>query len=371
MNDRAKAWGSPDREYAYDPGSADSYELYLDPDFRPLPDVEHQSSIWSEAVRRSLGDEPQTVVERTVKQWNGVVREYLRKQTGLRLSKDLESKRTGERNRKVRAVPVRVDSGLPIRFATAVRSITSRDVMLLLNRSKFESVVSGTSFMEEHYQELSKIQIDSSCIAKLDEIKSACGFAQGILEYIKGLEHIENNGQAGKILDIDEDILGAYFFNLPEIRLYWIVIGVCSQILNLPIEALTVVVLVHELAHAYTHLGYDIDNRDWKTKDFAAADVPLVEGLAQFYTEVICEQIESRFPAAKIAFRKLLKNQSEVYKEHRNWSTSRDSEHVGETVRISMLECRSKGILDIGQFREIVARSQETFREQLGRLSDF
>ena len=363
MNDSAKAWGSPDREYAQDPDSADSYELYLDHDFRALPDVEQQSSIWSEAVRRSLGDELQTVVERTVKQWNGVVREYLRKQTGLRLSKDLESKQTGERNRKVRSVPVRVVGGLPIRFATAVRNITARDVMLLLNRSKLEHVVSGASFMEEYYQELSKTQVKSSCIAKLDVIKSARGFAQCLLEYIKKLGYIEYNDQSGKILDVDEDILGAYFFKFPEIRLYWIVLGVCSQILDLPIEALTVVVLVHELAHAYTHLGFDIDNRDWKTKDFAGADVSLVEGLAQFYTEVICEQIESRLPTAKIAFQNLLKNQSEVYKEHKNWSTNRDSEHVGETVRISMLECRSKGIRNIGQFREIVERSQENLRQ--------
>ena len=368
MTDRTKAWGSPDREYAQDP---DSYERYSDRDLGPLPDIEHQSSIWSEAVRRALGDEPQTIVQRTVKQWNGVVREYLRKQTGLRLSKDLESKRTGERNRKVRSVPVRVVGGLPIRFATAVSNITDRDVMLLLNRSKLEYVVSGTSFLEEHYQELSKNRVNSSCIAKLDEIKSARRFAQGLLEYIKNLGSIKYNDQSGKILDIDEDILGAYFFKLPEIRLYWIVIGACSQILDLPIEALTFVVLVHELAHAYTHLGYDIDNRDWNTVDFERSDVSLVEGLAQFYTEAICEQIEPRLPTAKNAFQKLLKNQSEVYKEHRNWSTSTDSEHVGETVRISMLECRSKGILDIGQFREIVARSQETFREHLGRLSDF
>lgn len=209
--------------------------------------------------------------------------------------------------------------------------------------------------MMDEYNELSKIE--GSCVAELDEIENVKKFAESLSQRFKK----ENKSQ--QILEINEDVLGAYFFRIPEIRLYWIVIGVYSQILDLPIEALTVVVLAHELAHAYTHLGYDIDNRDWNTEEFARSDLHLVEGLAQFYTRVICEQISQRFPAALDAFEELLKHQSDVYSEHKKWSTKGSLEHEGETIRISMLECRSKGILSRKKFQDIVKRSRENFRK--------
>lgn len=350
MYDHGDAWGSPNREYAYDP---DSNEPYLEREFRPAPDVECQSSLWSRAVGDTLGDDLRTVVERTVKQWNSVVRECLRKQTGLRLSPDVESNRIAGRNRKVRSVPVRVVNGLPVRFAAGVQDVTGREITLLLNKSKLDDVESGTAFMVEQYQKLPKNE--GSCATR-EEIKKVQEFATYLLKCI------ENHDKSKWILEIDEDVLGAYFFRVPEIRLYWIVIGVYSQILQIPIESLTVVVLIHELAHAYTHLGYDIDNRDWSTEGFAQSDVYLVEGLAQFYTKVVCEQIKQRLPTALNAFEKLLEGQSDVYKEHKNWLAEKDSKHVGETIRISMLDCRSKGICDRSRFQKVLNDYRDKFR---------
>jgi len=89
-----------------------------------------------------------------------------------------------------------------------------------------------------------------------------------------------------RIFDIREDVLGAYYFRIPEIRLYWVVIGIVARAIGVSVEALTVVVLAHELAHAYTHLGHDIDNERWETERFARTELDIVEGLAQFYTQV-------------------------------------------------------------------------------------
>lgn len=350
MCDHAEAWGSPDREYAHDP---DSSELYLEREFRSGPDVEYQSSLWSRAVGDTLGDDLRTIVERTVKQWNGAVRECLRKQTGLRLSTEVESNQIAGRNRKVRSVPVRVVNGLPVRFAAGVQGVTGQEITLLLNKSKLDDVESGTAFMVDQYQSLPKVKGPR---ATEQEIKKVQEFATALLECIK------NHDKSKWILKVDEDVLGAYFFRIPEIRLYWIVIGVYSQILHIPVESLTVVVLIHELAHAYTHLGYDIDNRDWGTEEFARSDVYLVEGLAQFYTEVICEQIKQRLPTAVNAFEKLLEGQSDVYREHKNWLTEEHSEHVGETIRISMLECRSRGICSKGRFQQVLNDYRDKFR---------
>ena len=354
MNGYTREWGDSGREYAHDPTSN---EPYSDRDSHPIPDVEGQSSVWSGAVRQSIGEELRTVVGRTVKQWNGAVRECLRKQTGLRLSADVESNRIAGRNRKVRSVPVRVVSELPIRFAAESQGLTDQDIVLLLNKSKLEGVKSGTVFMVEQYRKL--LKIEGSCATE-HEIRKVQEFATNLLQNIK--KHERPKG----ILKIDEDILGAYFFRIPEIRLYWIVIGVYSQILDVPIEALTVVTLIHELAHAYTHLGYDIDDHDWNTEKFAQSDGYLVEGLAQFYTEVICGQIEQRFPAAKNTFQKLLDGQHDVYREHRKWSMGEDLERMGETVRISMLECRSKGIRRVDDFKRVLEINRDKFRPSYG-----
>jgi len=56
--------------------------------------------------------------------------------------------------------------------------------------------------------------------------------------------------------------------------------------LDVSVDGLTIVVLTHELVHAYTQLENDIDNEQWETGAFAAADLKVVEGLAQFIREL-------------------------------------------------------------------------------------
>src|SRR5262249_55475809 len=87
------------------------------------------------------------------------------------------------------------------------------------------------------------------------------------------------------MLEVDEDVLGVYEsgcidgFLESSIDLYWTVIGVCADWLGAPVEDLTVVVLTHELAHAYTHLGRDIDGQRWAVDSFRESGRALKEGL--------------------------------------------------------------------------------------------
>jgi len=62
------------------------------------------------------------------------------------------------------------------------------------------------------------------------------------------------------------------------------VIGVCAGWLGVPVEELAAVVLAHELAHAYTHLGRDVDGRRWEAQAFRDGEHAPKEGLAQYYT---------------------------------------------------------------------------------------
>jgi hypothetical protein len=119
-------------------------------------------------------------------------------------------------------------------------------------------------------------------------------------------------------------------------------------------DALTIVVLAHELAHAYTHLGRAIDNERWETEQFARSALDIVEGLAQFYTQVVCMRLEARMPAALKAYQTLVAKQSGPYRAHQKWVGN--DERGGEIVRVSMIECRSRGITAASEFSEAVKR---------------
>jgi hypothetical protein len=152
--------------------------------------------------------------------------------------------------------------------------------------------------------------LSPTAIATEDDVQRVHRMAQALVSKLDEMDMLK------KILGIQEDILGAYFFGIREVRIYWMAIGIVASALGLSPSSLTTVVLSHELAHAYTHLGRDIDKERWDTTSFSGADIRIVEGLAQFYTGVLCKKLEQRVPGALHAYNELLKHQSGVYKCH-------------------------------------------------------
>lgn len=123
-------------------------------------------------------------------------------------------------------------------------------------------------------------------------------------------------------------------------------IGIIAGILDVSIEDLSFVVLAHEMAHAYTHVGLDIDGVQWNTEAFAESSKEIVEGLAQFYTESICKKYTNRQPGILEAFEKMIEKQSAPYTHFRKWT----KEHAAEVVRFSMISTRSNNIREYRHF---------------------
>ncbi len=171
------------------------------------------------------------------------------------------------------------------------------------------------------------------------------------------LDLLDQHDPAKLILNVNEDVLGAYFYepsetdplasNWARIELYWGVIGLISNCIDCSVEDLTIVVMTHELAHAYTQLGADIAGHRWPSFEFRQAEVGLKEGLAQYFTARVLDKLSQRFPGAKDAYQTLLDKQPEIYRHHLPWIEANLSP---EAIRRAMLVVRQTGEKTLAEF---------------------
>lgn len=295
-------------------------------------------------------------VELCCKQWNQTIRSHIKSEMALDIT-------VGDGKQRA---PVRVVDGLPGPFAQIVIEFPDIEIWeLILNRPLLLQTEKGLELVGRKFGSimrwkpiLSQLRLSESELEKTRKFMNSLSQELEKLEILKGISEIR------------QDILGAYFFHIPEIQIYWMVIGIISGLIGVSADALTVVVLTHELAHAYSHLGNDTDGEQWKTDSFGKTDLEIVEGLAQFYTSVVCEKISDRNPSVKGAFEKLLAIQQGPYKVHTGWTE--DEERAGEIVRSGLIECRSKGITQYKEFENIlketrsrIGRRRKTFQPKL------
>ena len=332
-----KAFGHPGRYYSLD------QPTFIREDQQRRSSLEQK---FAEMLGLQDKDLPQRV-ERVFKQWNGILRDYLRSETGLRLT-------VGE---ETQAVPVRVKDGLPKPLAEILGRFDEKIWGLLLNRAALERAEPGLRFVQDEFEWISTLeQISQRSSASREEVQNTAILVKSLLEEIEKQEVLK------QIKGIHQDVLGAYFFWVPEVHLYWMVIAFMAGVIGVTVEALTVVVTIHELAHAYTHLGRDIDGKRWGTQDFAKADSGIVEGLAQFYTASICRKLQQRFPSAWEAYESLLKHQSGPYCVHEPWIKDTAA---GEVLRITMIACRSNGITKLVEFESAREQHRKELRKKL------
>src|SRR5215813_14517879 len=309
-------------------------------------------------VRRALERRYQSFhqsIQRTVKSWNQQVRDSIRQETGLRLS--------GGTDRQ--GVAIHVVDGLPRPLAAIFGEVSDPLIWeLILNNSALKTTVTGLEVLIQNYEALA----DEDLITLREytgertteeEITGVKGVVERVVEWV------DSQTVSERLKQIDEDILGAYFFRERTIRIYWMAIGLISRMLNVSLEGLTIAVLAHELVHAYSHLGSDIDGENWDTEAFARADLRIVEGLAQFYAAIICRRLDGRAPGLWNAFERLLTVQSPTYNEFKKWSEP--GERAGEILRFSMIGGRKKKLVtyeaflsEMAKVRERVGRQQRT-----------
>jgi hypothetical protein len=288
-------------------------------------------------------------VERAKTRFNQSIRQALRRETGVGLAYKIDDDKRDSINIPVKVVPGypealrRVDIAPDARLAAIIskwrRDIeVMRDVLRVANYQLIPAI-NNSEFTEAVTEDERKSIIDAEKLAERLLSKA------GQFDIVKW------------ILEIDEDVLGAYFYNGHPvyIELYWAVIGFVAQSLGVAVEDLTVVVLAHELAHAYTHLGADIDGHRWNTLSFKKSELALKEGLAQYYTSRVCNRLEYQVPKSLEAYEELLKHQPDDYKSHITWL----SRHSPEEVRFALLLMRRAGDGKLTTFNDSLLKVQK------------
>jgi len=292
------------------------------------------------ALLAKVPKENEKKVKRTLEYTRAAIQESLRAESRL----VLRTKDEAQKNKRGAQVPVEVSPGYPAIF-DEISFPDDLNMIILLGRyrSILEHARTGVAGLITLRNELSHDPILEGYIhSGEDELRSTVQWASWLLDLLNKFDPVN------RILAVEEDILGVYQYkyskgygdeytiNWAKISLYWAVIGLIAELRGYSIEDLTIVVLTHELAHAYTQLGADIEGRRWQADMFACAEKGLKEGLAQYYTCRVLKRMGHKFSGAIKVYESILPSQPAIYHSHLPWVETSSP----EAVRRAMIEVR-------------------------------
>jgi hypothetical protein len=305
----------------------------------------------TQSIANILGAGVENKVRTTVDTWNQRIRDQLRKATGLRLS----------HGDQVQHVPIRVIPYLPRTFIDIVRNWDENFLQwVFTNLADLETTRQTLRDFYNTYPMIEQaLAPDVEPAAVPTDINLVADLVDQIIEARKidwpgVIRHPEEPSGASRGRSIEWDgsePFGTYNPRHPSIEIHWVAIGMfvtLSDEFNNSVEDLTAKVLAHELAHAYTHVGFDIDGIRWDTDAFVHTDIFILEGLAQIYSEAVCLAVRKRNPGPLSAMNDLLIYQAPWYSEHRNWAPTHS--HRSEIIRHALIDTRTKGEIEYESF---------------------
>jgi hypothetical protein len=326
-----------------------------------------------EELIKRVPEATEGLVEAARQRYNSVIRTILREEMALRLTPPAGADGSEWVGREAVNIPVRVVTGVPDDADREIRldDIDTLAILLGQHRSTLEALCRSTKSTWELISAMRRL--DPPVEAPLEAVQVCQEWSESLLKRLAKADPVKT------ILSFKDDILGRYIYRLPpsnslnfgsspdpfkgEVELYWGVIGLVCELLNATAEELTVVVLAHELAHAYTHLGADTDGLRWGSIEFSKSDVALKEGLAQYYTWRTCERLKDRLPGALAAFTEMLPRQPEVYRTQQKWI---EAKSTPEHVRAAMLETRRLGVGAAAAFMQSLTEARKRLADGRG-----
>lgn len=315
-------------------------------------------SIQLEELIKQLPPDTDEKVRRAKDRFNSRIREALRSETRFYLRRRLDA---NDHRDEVITVPISILPGLPPRLSPREAQSIDETHRLSLLLAPYRHVLAALRDSSKEALEnlIPALRGEVFAGPQLDGAEKNIDGAWRYAEFL--LKKLNEFGLTKFILRVNSDVLGIYRYRAntgSRIELYWGIIGLVARDLGIPPEDLTCVTLAHELAHAYTHVGADADNRSWATAHFAKSMRELIEGLAQYYTERVCRRIEQEAPGAIRAYEVLLPHQPPPYQVHASWKESQP-----EHVRLAMLEVRrTEGGATLAGFETLLEKARDQLR---------
>ncbi len=298
-----------------------------------------------------------TRVEKVVRLANVHLRNALREETGLGLRRGQDP---GE------AIRTEVAPGYP----TAVAPVLERsDIAAAVALSN--ALPALRKIREAGNELLERLDVDVLPLEERERIELRTRGRQA-LSYWVGLaarliERYEEQYALGRrILAIAEDTLGLYKTRERKIELYWLPMAIIANDLGVTVEGVGVTVLAHELAHAFTHAGRDIDGDSWPPQAFMDADQEVVEGFAMYYEARTTERVVERFPDAHRAYGLLLPAMPDVYRVHLPWLETGSP----EAVRSALIECRRRGLKSLRAVEAVLQEAKRRLQKSSAQQPD-
>ena len=280
--------------------------------------------------------------------YNQSIRHAIADKTGLSLSfkANVEDRYFDKKDRA--SIPIKITDRVPDSLLKIFDEYDDSQIELLLHYRQMKRTVRELAYQLENYPDFSEYHKNTTTLKEI----------QATVDHLRTLiKEVEDSGILEAINKLGPDLLGAYYFYETRVELYWLCIGLCSIIHELPVVDFTLVVLTHELAHGYTHIGFDKDGHYWETDVFKITALPIVEGFAQFYTEAVCSD---HFGSATPAFEALLTKQASEYTEYKNWFDKRESDKY-EKARKLLLTTRTRKITGYNEFLSNLKHTKREF----------
>jgi hypothetical protein len=309
-----------------------------------------------------IPSDTEAVVARARDETNQALRERLRQLTGFRFG---GSRKPGTEDDLADAMPVRVAlaPGLPAELAD--KTIEEGEwalALLALHRPALAQLKGGSNDLLSIVPELLRDPVGERLLDGREvPLNATHHLAEDLLRAVSGFD------LAKRILAVEGDVLGAYFppqqrkwhaAKPPHIELYWAVIGLIAPLIGASTASLTTVVLAHELAHAFTQVGADIEGYRWEPAVFHAVELALKEGTAQYYTAKACERLERLAPDASATYKALLEKQPAAYRTHIPWL----EEHKEEEVRLALVQARRSNVTKLADLTALLTAAKEGLR---------
>jgi hypothetical protein len=331
----------------------DTYENKFSSWFLGLTGKQRDQYESLEKLVLSFNSKAKKDIERTKKKYNTAIRSKIIDKTGLNLS----FKRKGavseidtqekEEFEKIQA-PISLEDTVPSSLLILFDKYDPKLIDLLLHYRRMKTSMDELAYQRKQFEYFSEFHFD--IIDKGDISES--------ISHLKILiERVENSKIIDEIKKLGPEVLGSYNYKTYRIELYWVSIVFCSIIFDMSVEAFTIVVLAHELSHAYTHLGFDKDGNNWETKLFANSDLRIIEGFAQFYTEMLSKDF---FQQALPAFNALLPKQSKEYTDYKSWFDEKEK-NIYEKARRLLLGTRNNKTTDYSTFKNYLRKVKKDF----------